>query len=421
MAQGYGGYPFQTATVWAFTVNWSISGTDMAYSTMSNTLGTEAPWSSWDYTTLPTAGCNTTIGVGEISAARFEMQSGERIVLVFPDDTDGLCYLIVDPANPSAASTWSLVPGWPTGVDVENATLSVVNGELAVVFMDPDAGPLADNVYLAIMDDAGTWTTQPSLISGITTYLTPGLADATDGNVYMVTVEDDSARDLQYWRKPVSNLGSGNGWSHLPGLAIISGLSEYETNGVGSRGAQRLTLLFLRYLNYGRDAFLDGSGYLAVFWNVDLETGATSPADEWRARRAYTTGYIGSYSSNLLNAIGYREMGEIQRPNPAFSLGIDARANGAAMYFTGTSDWHNEAATFTHYVPYATGLSPLPAANHDHNDAATINANMCRSVWLLAKGPNAACYCDAAGDPNYICGPPTPPSDLEEPCAPPVP
>lgn len=322
---------------------------------------------------------------GEVAGVWFPVASTE-MVIVYPYDNGHLYYHFVDTASPLSGTSLA-IPGWPAGVVAKTASVTVYNGTLVVVFQDIAAtDPQQDNVYIATMGSTGTWTA-PVLLQGINSSLTPGIAAAQDGELYMLVPGRGVGRqDADFYYKASGTLGSGSGWA----MASWNS-SSLETGFVGDNEKTRMNLVAVDYLDSNKQPFSDGSGYLAAFWSRGGLSGGYS-----QPRHAFTTGYFAPAASDPGLPKGWRShLYQRVRPAASQSMAVAAFGGHVMRLFAATSDWDAvEGVDSLWFSPYAGGIAPVQIGDHsDNDDGDDIATYLCESSWRLVYGDDARCYC----------------------------
>ncbi|MFH0901576.1 MAG: hypothetical protein V2A73_13190, partial [Pseudomonadota bacterium] len=172
-------------------------------------------------------------------------------------------------------------------------------------------------------------------------YFTPGIALAPDNNIYMAVVETALPhRYLKFYQRDKNSVGA---WQEVTDLGELD--TELGMGGIPPMlpldMRQRVTLLFLPYRGTCESVFVDGSGFLAAFWNSGNPWGDD---DSWHVLRAYTTGYVSPSGTNWELAAGigppaglrrFTESSAVQRAFPRHSIHAVRRLNDAALIYTG--------------------------------------------------------------------------------------
>lgn len=334
---------------------------------------------------------------------------GDAEVMVLHPETGGgnVLYYLFDTADPDGGS-WQAIPNMPSGVNVRSISVTAFVGWVIVVFKDLNAPEDDENVYITMFDlSSGTWTT-PTLMEGVISFFTPGIAGTPDGSLYIAIADifgPGASHDIQFWRKESGSYGDGTGWVRDDfelGFARSGLHTLLDDNPAPVKN--RINLVSVPYMDNNRQPVSDGSAYLAAFWNVDRQAGNTP--DDWFARRAYTTGYFLPLSdANRWRVKGWRSHRMTVRPFPGHSVAVAVDGGNVMQLFTATSNWNADqdaeapTADSLWFAPYVSGMPPVNTGVHtDNNDNADIKEYLCESSWRLVYGDAASCYCDYGPD-----------------------
>jgi hypothetical protein len=276
---------------------------------------------------------------------------------------------------------------------------------LWIVYRDMNAPDNAPNTWLTRRSSSGTFDpwerlAKPSLV-------TPGLAYAPDGKLYMLymTIDDDHF---------VPHLELKLAWRLTSAGSTFTDVDQINWGSPGLLGTDppkeertRLQLVSLPYLTAGGVPFGDSSGYLMAYWVGGWPTTPdTFVQDKWALYRAKTPGYIAPSGAcfgasidggSCADVVPARSTYQAQtsRPWPVYSPAVAVRWNVATAAYV--QSYYDTDPPFTPYAravgyqPWANGVAVgAPTLLRDNDDAATIQANMCTSLWALT---GQTCMC----------------------------
>jgi hypothetical protein len=328
---------------------------------------------------------------GEVGAVHGWHDDEPSVFVTLPGN-DGKLYYSWFKAQTNVWSPWAVIPGWPAGTRAHQASVALIRGAIWVVYRDMHAAEGVPNTWVNTLD-YGSWQGWEQL--PIPSYLTPGIAEASDGHVYLLYAVYAQASGgqirlgLRMARRPLW----GGTFTTVNELNFVDeGLS---TQPIPTAKRTRLQLEFLPYRMADGTVFSDQSGYLAAYWTA----GEASNQRSWLLKRAYTPGYIAPggpcfgatpTTSGCGNTVLVRWRAQKMRDRPQWGMSaqIAIRWKGVSAVFV-ESTWNPDkpAAQVPQgiaYQPWASGTPVDAASRHDdNNDAWTMRHFMCHSLRAL--------------------------------------
>jgi len=343
-------------------------------------------WSAWNPApALPGGGA----AAGEVAAAAISFENEPSVFVTMPA-ADGKLYFSFFKTTSHVWTGWTALPAWPSGARARQATVVLLAGSIWILFRDQAAADGVANTWITRRDFFGTFDDWQQVATP--SYLTPGFAEGPDGKQYLLYLAKKATGGFELKLA-----------ARAPGVTDFTDIPQvtFDDPGLGATDIPlaertRLQLVSLPFRRHGGEPFSDGSGYLAAYWTAGRVSGAQG---DWSMRRAYTPGRITSSGSCFGGTITGRACGasvqarakfEIQtdRPWPAFSPAVVERWHGATALYV-QSVWSPDVAAGRvprqiAYQPWANGIASGSGARYrDNNDAVTIRANACKSLWAL--------------------------------------
>ena len=358
---------------------------------LSYTFEAYAGWSAWQ----PLAGLDLPAGAQPAAAAVGGAGVGQRLMVVAAVAADRpLRYLELDQLGQPSA--WSTVPGQPSGLRARDVSLARVGGDVVLLVRD-DAPAGGDRVYLARRGPTG-WTGSFTLVRAqgvpLRSTVTPALAAAPDGRLYVVTGDPDPAVGggppgrlhlySQAPNQPDSAVDLRD--EELYGLAFADGAPDHE-HVLWARPA----MAAVPHLDGKGQPLSGGRGYLAIWWNRGTRTrylwtwgrldskGAAFTLGRWHHYEAwgYTDAIIGS--------------------GPALAL----RQGGRLAALISQAD---RFVAKVRHVPHADGIPATAVTFRDHDDRPAMRQSLCPSLNWECK--------QRCKDLSLPCGKQTKPTSL---------